>query len=59
MSRDKGLYGRALRLVEVLARRLRLGRISAATYAARKRRIGLAHYRVQHAAGATDYCKVL
>lgn len=59
MTRDKQLYGRALRLSELAARRFRMGRMTRGEYAARQTTISHAHYRAQHRAGATDYSQPL
>jgi hypothetical protein len=55
MTRDLTIYGRALRLSELVARQWRMGRKSRDEYRARQAAISRAHYRAQHKAGATDY----
>jgi hypothetical protein len=57
MTRDKEIYARALRLMELLGRRLRTGRITSAAFRSRENTLINAHYRAQHRAGATDYPK--
>ena len=59
MDRNMVIYGRAGRLMDILARRFRMGRVTDAQYMSRRERISLAHYRAQHRAGATDYPSAL
>lgn len=55
MTRDMAIYGRAGHLMEIAARRFRLGHMTYGAWLIRRRRISLVHHNMQQRAGATDY----
>jgi hypothetical protein len=55
MKRDKELYGRASRLLEISRRHYRQGRVTSLERTMRQQWIIRAHYKAQHEAGASDY----